>query len=353
MQFPSSINGVFGAPFDPPYSPERQDLKNAYIVYSQKSSESIPLFQDPYDYFKEYLTQRDTGESDIEWMGKIPTPNWLKPKPLPSETDFLDLSVGEQFLEENGCWKYALEVARFYEKQIFPKRPVMIGVDHSATGGLLKALAKRYNNLNLVVLDAHFDAMKTRPPAPLLECGNAEVEVSFYHCGNFLGTLMESGIIRPENIWVLGCQSQSETDGLFDREMTSAPISTEENLKKDNNNVNLIPKDMVSKGQIDLALNGPTYVSIDMDVGSQCSVYSARFMNCYGISADALISALKTLSACIQRSSVPLIGFDIMEIDVHFLEIAEDIPVRDQTLDLAVKAAEILLGNDKCAVSNG
>ena len=41
----------------------------------------------------------------------------------------------------------------------FPVMPVMLGVDHSATGGVVSALSEKLGpeNMSVVVLDQHFD----------------------------------------------------------------------------------------------------------------------------------------------------------------------------------------------------
>ena len=118
--------------------------------------------------------------------------------------------------------------------------------------------------------------------------------------------------------------------------------------KDENDNINFWSRHIISKKAVpseitNLKLNGPTYVSIDMDVGSLSSVFSARFMNCYGLNRREFINLLLQVKNSIRINQVPLVGMDIMEIDIHLLEAAEYTLYKDNTKYIAGKALEILL----------
>lgn len=324
---------IFGVPFDPPNSPERLNLKLAYVSHCSRRPNISETFYDPYDVIRADLRGKSQILDDKVWLGKVAVDSWLAPRPQLTDLHRLAIAECVSFLEGNGCWGYALKVADFVSERIFPRKPVMIGVDHSLTGGVLVALAEQYDNLNVIVLDAHFDVIKlnTLVSHHILSgksCINEHRQrLPFYHCGNFLAYMLESKIIRPENLWILGVQ-----------EAALARNSLPGEVKKwIDRGVHVVSKkDIISEG-ISLDLNGPTYVSIDMDVGSLSSVFSARFMNCYGLSFEEFLGLLSRVAMSIKEANVPLLGLDIMEIDIHFLEANEMTPFHDSTKSIVTE----------------
>lgn len=328
---------IFGAALDAPNSPERVDLKLAYLSHRTAVPCEIESATDPYDVIKADLRGEFTFSPEDMWVGKMPIDSWLTPRPRAADIFMLNPLRATAFLEANGCWYYVLKVADFVEEHVFPHKPVMIGVDHSLTGGLLLALAKKYNNLNVVILDAHFDVMSSDGVLSFGKRKDGE-GITWCHCGNFLSFVLENEIIRPENLWVLGVAEEM---------LRSPHANGEKEIRKWlSEGVHLLPKGAVSSGRVSLDLSGPTYVSIDMDVGSLSSVFSARFMNCFGLTAQQFLTALSQLERSIKKAGVPLVGMDIMEIDIHFLEAAYLMPVKDYTRYIARKALEILLRDE-------
>jgi arginase family enzyme len=303
----------FGVPLDPPNSPERLNLKLAYVLQHLDREDCKDELQDSYDAVAKHIQQQNNVVKG-EWLGKIPVESWLVPRPCLQDLPKLNLDRCYAFLERNGCWFYALQVAHFIEKHVLPHRPVMIGVDHSLTGGALVSLIQHYDGLNVVILDAHLDVLSLDP---LLAQGTTagseliiqpEPEISCYHCGNFLGHLLAKNLIRPENLWLLGVQETAlKQAGMQNYVKKLVDIG-----------VHILSEDQVFSGK-KLDVSGPTYVSVDMDVGSLVSVFSARYMNCYGWSKDQFIYALSLATDSIEKAQVPLVGLDIMEVDVHFL----------------------------------
>lgn len=342
---------IFGAALDVPNSPERLNLKLGYISHLINSPKTVDTFSDPYDVIRADLKSEPVFLSEDLWAGKMLVDSWLTPRPRVSDLPMLTLHQSTSFLRENGCWDYALKVAHFVKEQVFPCKPVMIGVDHSLTGGVLLALAKEYGNVNVIILDAHFDVLKfttgeISKGEPETQSGGTQGEITFYECGNFLSCLLEKEIIRPENLWVLGVgeeilrkNKQQPTDRL-------SSTNTDEVGRWLDKGVHILSKNEVISETISIDLNGPTYVSIDMDVGSLSSVFSARFMNCYGLTLQEFLNLLSQLGRSIKEAGVPLVGLDIMEIDLHFLEAADLMPAKDYTRYIARKALEILLQDE-------
>jgi arginase family enzyme len=295
---------IFGAALDALPSPEKVNLKIAYLNHRSNGSFGEGKFKDPYDFVKSRITKNVVLNSKIEWAGKISIPSWLTPKPRSSDSSKLSIDKFGKFLRSDGCWKYALRIADYIDKEVYQGKYAMIGVDHSLTGGSIMALAKRYSNLNVVILDAHFDVMSREP---------------YYGCGNFLEVLLGKKIVAPKNLWVLGVQDEIARE-LSRRSFNSKRCSIKQWLER---GVNVIFKSEVQSNQFRMVLNGPTYVSIDMDVGSLLSVCSARFMTSYGLSVDEFLRVLNKVYRLIRSSNELFVGLDIMELDVHFIEGAE------------------------------
>lgn len=318
-------------------------MKLAYVSHLMNISHSSNAFLDPFDVIAAELKDKTPFPNETHWLGKMPIESWLTPRPQPKDLPLLTSLQTEAFLEANGCWDYAHKVAQFVEEKVFPYRPVMIGVDHSSTGGLLLALAKCYGNLNVVVLDAHFDVMTFNELLPSWKSHSSGREPPFYHCGNFLCWVLEKEIIRPENLWVVGV-----AQGMVPEENRSSAVSPLGNNEREvkrwvNEGVHLVSKQLVSSDSMCLELTGPTYVSIDMDVGSLSSVFSARFMNCYGLTMEEFVGLLSVVRRSLEDAEVPLVGLDVMEVDIHFLEASEGMPVQDYTRNIIKKAFEIML----------
>ena len=353
-------NKIFGVPFDPPNSIERLNLKLAYVTRTLSEHASFPLFRDPYDALKSYVRDSCFTTPGASWFGKVPISSWLTPRPISEDLTFLNPAHTLSFLRDNGCWNHAQQVERYYDGQVHPSRPVMIGVDHSTTGGMVSALAKQYSNLNVIVLDAHFDVMKFNGHGLSLRVPEFEDEKPFYHCGNFLSYLLEGGIIKPENLWVIGVGKGMTPKRDHGIKGESCTVNELEQRKWVNRGVHIVTGEMVSNGWAGPHLTGPTYLSIDMDIGSLSSVYSARFMNCYGLGPQEFHTLLMTVRDAIAKAGTFLVGLDIMEIDIHFLEVAREMPNRDFTMEIVKRIFEIFLqektnylGDSKGELLNG
>jgi arginase family enzyme len=316
---------IFGAALDALSSQERVDLKLTYINHLRSESYNKEEFKDPYDFIKANITRHIALNNKTKWTGKISIPSWLTPKPDASDLPKLSVNKLNKFFKSNGYWKYALIVANYIDEEIYPNIPVMIGVDHSLTGGSIMALAKRYPNLNVIILDAHFDVMNK-------EYRVDETLLNYYQCGNFLDYLLENEIIIPKNLWILGVQ-----DEIYDelnrvnnsqRNLDLNKLSVKKWTEK---GVHVIFKKEVQSCNFKVDLNGPTYLSIDMDVGSMSSIYSARFMNSSGLNVNEFLQLLHKISEFIESSNGPFVGLDIMEFDIHFLEITKMKDFNDHT----------------------
>lgn len=325
---------IFGIPFDPPTSPERLDIKHAYLSHIRRSGDGV-RFPDPYDFAYHILGGRFPSLPDSCWHGKMEIDSWLTPTPRIDDSPLLSSGLVDLFLESNGCRRHMEDVRGFVEEYIFPCRPFSIGIDHCSTGGSVMALAKQFPDLNVIILDSHFDVADTPPPGP---GASRTGSLSPSHCGNFLLPLLEEGVIRPENLWVLGVNA-----GLLSRNGAGTGSTAPGAAEWVKRGVHLLSKSMLPSGLDHMLLTGPVYLSIDVDIGSLSSVFSARFMNCYGLDRTGLLGLLGSVNARIAEAHLPLVGMDLMELDVHFLGASSTLAFNDCTEDLFLKSFEIFL----------
>jgi len=66
-------------------------------------------------------------------------------------------------------------------------------------------------------------------------------------------------------------------------------------------------------------------------------------MTSFGLPQDAFINLLSFVSRSIRDARVSLVGLDIMEIDIHFMEALKATSFRDFTKFITMKALEIFL----------
>lgn len=333
---------IFGAALDALPSIERVNLKQAYLHHVRNRTFIEEGFEDPYDFVKG-VTEQEVLNHNIKWLGKISIPSWLTPKPQESDSSRLSVSNLDKFLESDGCWDYAVMVADYIRRRICPGIPVMIGVDHSLTGGSIMALTRRHPHLNVVILDAHFDV--TNP-----ERGDgAGCQMNYYGCGNFLDRLLKREIIPPENLWIIGVQDEIRREVMGKRDLGGRLDRSAASVKKwMEKGVHVAFKQEVQSGHFKLDLKGPTYLSIDMDVGSMSSIYSARFMNSYGLNTAEFLQLLHKVFQCIHSSRHPLIGLDVMEFDVHFVEAIKEKKVDDRTEEIVKAIFKLFIDKNGC-----
>jgi arginase family enzyme len=242
----------------------------------------------------------------------------------------------------------------FVENKIFPAMPVMLSVDHSATMGVISALAAKYKpeELSVIVLDQHFDALPLSlrvaetsaaasnpmtgiPPTWLNTPDRYKDQCC---CGNFWAYLIDKRRILPENLSFIGVadyparSNESTKDNLFqksylnfeERGCSFFPIQQFEGQYLDS-----LTK-FIGQG-----IKTPhVYVSLDLDVGSYSCTWAARYMDRQGICAENLLDVVNQIRNACQRNQVELIGFDITEFNMHFLGLETGGGVKDSTLQL-------------------
>lgn len=310
---------IFGAALDSLDVYERVDVKLAYLHYLKSHGAPDNDFLDPFSYLEDHLRERNPPGDKIEWIGKFPIDSWLTPKPSVSDLSYISQERYSEFLDQNGCRDYYNKLMEYLCKNMGSSMPVMIGVDHCLTGAVLKYLKDKYGEYNILIFDSHCDLidLETRKTYFGSYLGNLKDSVlgrDIYECGSFLCHMFKEEIIRPENLWIVGTQDLNQ----FKR--VSDSLYTEKILPWIEQGLHIIPKEELLGFGIPNEIKGPTYISFDMDLGSLASVFATRFLNYIGLDREQFLHLITELSERIRTKKIELIGLDIMEIDVHFLE---------------------------------
>ena len=151
---------LFGVALDPADDPWTLELKQNWMRADRDSLDRLSAYLDPYDAITGSMAAT-LEKQRIEPAGRFPLPSWLWPKPNPTDLPHVTVQKMERFFDSSGPFEIAEKLRAFVRDRIFPDIPVMVGVDHSATAGVVSALAERYgpDKLSVVVLDQHFDAI--------------------------------------------------------------------------------------------------------------------------------------------------------------------------------------------------
>ncbi len=359
---------IFGAALDPSDSETKMALKYAYLNALAEKKEFKSKYLDPYDAF--IAESKVLNRPIFQKIGRVPIESWLTPKPALEDYIFMTPLDFRLFLDKNGCKDYATDMEKFIEQKVFPDLPFMIGADHSLTGGVLTALAKEYgaDNISTIIFDGHFDAIPTNLRLDLAKYSKEhkdEVESIFpemldsvdeqaqiplsYNCGTFLYQLMEQETLKPQNLIVYGCMDYPG-DELRKIQDPRVKNYVDFYLSYEEKGVKIIPnyKDNVKmneqfKNALESIQTPYLYLSIDVDVGSLNAILAARFMEFIGIDEECLNSAANLLKNLLQTKPISLIGLDLMELEVYYLNAKLKSGKSDRSIDIMDKFLDTIL----------
>lgn len=293
----------------------------------------------------------------LSHLGKAVKPNcveveeWLLPAPPPQMQFMLTVENFVTFIDSNGCLEYSNEIERLVEKSL-PDTPIMIGVDHSLTGGAIRAICREYGgeNVRLVLFDSHFDFI-----LPRIRCGLIQYDIETnpeskfskgdpyisgrpdsYNADSFLYYLLED--LPPENVYVIG---------VSDYPPKIAETINDDRVKNyvqfykgiEEKGVHVVKREAIEsgiseiKGELASATLPYTYVSIDIDVCSNTSLKGARFLDYNGLDHHDLYSMCSALA----NSRSKVVGLDIMEFDIYSAG-ATFAGKKDRTYQIAAEA---------------
>jgi len=306
---------IFGAAFDPLDLTERVDLKLAYLNWLRTHEMCEDGPSDPYEFLENVFKEK--GSDRVEWIGKLPIESWLRPKPFISDIPNIFPRRFTEFLDNNGCYDYYKKLVDYVRENMHSSIPVMIGVDHCLTGGVLKFLKEKYDNFNILIFDSHCDIvdLETRRSyfGSHLKLKDQFFGEEIYECGSFLSYLLKEKIIQPENLWIMGTQDLDQF------KENAEPLYSKKILPWIDQGMHVVSKENLMLFGVPDEVRGPTYISFDMDIGSLSSVFATRFLNYIGLSTEQILNLVDDLSKRIRAKQIELIGLDIMEIDIHFL----------------------------------
>ena len=205
---------VFGAALDAIDDPLKVRIKQAYLSrLSQNLIDPKTNFLDPYEGL--LASSRELARDKYIKIGKFPVESWLTPKPDLEDWVLLDEIEFRTFVNCGAVKEYSDEIEKFVQNKILPDIPIMIGADHSLTGGVLRSLSKKYgaDKILIVIFDSHYDGIPAslrhalakyskehndefKPIIPeILESVGEKYDLrDNYTCGSFLHYLLQEKI---------------------------------------------------------------------------------------------------------------------------------------------------------------
>lgn len=359
---------VFGAALDATDFPLNVQTKLIYLNRVAQDNVPEPNFLDPYEGL--LLYSRILSNEDYVKMGKLAVDSWLTPKPTIEDFPLIDQKIFQKFADDGLVKDYSIKLEKYIQKSILPDVPIMIGADHSLTGGALGAVSKEYGaeNILVVVFDAHYDGIpasvalniakymrdhpdEVNPLVPELVSSvdeNSDIKDN-YTCASFLHYLMKDEIIIPENLIVFGCQDYPDEEYRSIKDPRIVEFVDFFNSIEEKG-VTFIPKmesnQMIEKlsSRLEKIDKPYIYISFDVDVGGLKEIIAARFRNAIGIDKSTIIEAANTIKNYMNTHKSELIGLDIMEIETHLLN--RDFPKsgrKDLTVEVVDDFLEVLM----------
>lgn len=346
---------AFGVAFDPDEyigAIERQ----YYITLLKYGIDYLKDISDPYDLLIPYIEETIGSNALVKKLGKMPVESWLSPKPDLEDEELVNAENYSAFIDADGCREYADLVEKFVQEILDEDSlPLMVGIDHSLSGGVIRALSKRYGaeNLSVIVLDSHLDAIQTSiryklfnsikkrghnlflPDEFYLSAGLYDPLIferpDSYNKGTFLYYLIKERILPPRNLWVIGVQDhpkedQSKINDPYIKEYLNAYLNLE------NEGVNIITKEKLETKnlihELDAISTQLLYFSFDVDVGCGSSITLTRCLpDENGLNEHELYNLAETIRRVIYKKEIDLVGLDIMEVDIHYLRPDDNTPL--------------------------
>jgi arginase family enzyme len=339
----------FGCSLDVLDAPEKMAMKVAFLNALREGIITGPVARDPY----ELVTEALGNAPGLVSIGRLEIEPWMTPRPNIDAIDMVDVSLYREFIDTGGCAVVSARLREFVRERVLPLTPLLIGVDHSLSGGVLEALrAAGERDISLVVLDSHFDAI----PASLRRAAGAREEKAeadqgrddeeppdSYTCGTWLAQVIESGTVAPEMVAVIGPSDYPGAE-TADGEPEAMTAYRGAYLAFEERGVKVIPKQRVrevgvgeaAREAIESVGGSAVYLSIDADIGSGDEIKAVRFLDTIGLAADEVVELCGALALEVRSAGSSLAGFDIMEIDVHLADVPGS---GDRTVEMCANAA--------------
>ncbi|MHA1147913.1 MAG: arginase family protein [Promethearchaeota archaeon] len=361
---------VFGAALDANDDPMKIMAKYAYINRLARGLVGPDdNFLDPYEGVLKYSTILKNPE--FIKLGKVSIPSWITPRPNIDDYHAIDPFKYQEFCNMGLVRDISAKVEEYVSSEVLPDIPLMIGVDHSQTGGVLSTLSKKYGakDILVIIFDAHFDSIpagislelakfvienkdKTNMIVPTQICASDLENMNLidnYSCASFIDYLIKEGTLFPENIIIFGCQDYPNEEMVQETDLRARNY-VEYYLSLERKGVKIIPaledrpqmikklSEILSKSKFNLI-----YISLDVDVAMYKEVLAARFVNAIGIEMDVVLRATKLIKDYLGSLNARLIGLDIMEIETLMLnKTLKNTDKKDKTIEFIDEFLKIL-----------
>ena len=342
----------FRAPLDPD---EREPKLKFKLTKCMEGYPDIP-FKDPYDGILTHLTRIGVSSEVFEEVEGLEVEPWLLPAPEPKYAPLLTVENMVAFIDSDGCREYAKKVFNLIHEKIFPGIPIMLGVDHSLTGGCVRALAEEYGptDVGLIILDSHFDVV-----TPTIRCGLIQYDIETnpespfnpldpyirgrldsYNADSFIHYLVREKVIPPENILVLGVSDYPPPQAFRIRDPRVRRY-IEHYTGFEELGVTVLSKDKLRKNWEDVKVfldklkTDYFYLSIDIDIGARATLQGARFLDYEGLEMEEIYRLVDMVKRKVEGK---LVGLDLMETDVYGAGVG-----RDKTYEVEAEILRMLL----------
>ncbi|MFH1537489.1 MAG: arginase family protein [bacterium] len=347
---------VFGAALDALPHPEKVALKRAYLRAAAENRLPEPDPADPYDALRPLLLE-EKAFSVSDFIGKFEVDSAFTPKPAPEDFDRISSSSHFDFLDGNGCMKIARSLKSYVEKKVLPAMPaVMIGVDHCLSGGSIMALSESLGaaDLSVLIFDAHFDAISSGARKAAFESifgGVTQAECpDTYSCETFVRYLLDEEWILPENLIITG-PCDYPADEIPSVSGDGIRQYYDEYRRFESKGITILPRDVLreSREPFKKALEGiktkHLYVSLDLDVAASAENPAVRFHDSIGVSPGELFDMAGQIAVRQRNGKFILAGVDVMEMDVHLIDVRPRNGTQNRTLEIAVLFLKTLLAD--------
>jgi len=335
---------LFGDPFDPWDAEDRLAAKRAVGRVAAEAST-------PYRVLLPRLRQALSARFTV--FGECPVEPWLLPVPPTDDVPLQQVASHAAFMDTGGCAEHRGALELFIGKHWGGGLPVLLGVDHSATGALFSLLVRRHGagEVGLVVLDRHSDFISMCHRYQMVQASRrggggwavsglydpfASPRPDAYNRGNFLAHIIDEGLLVPEHLAVLGVCDRPAPGYRTDDPLVVAPLEAYRSLERRSCIVaredfaRLGPvKAVATLGKRDLPPK--VHVSVDLDVGAVTALRGVRdtYPPDNGLSAVELLRAAAALGHLLRR-----------KVEVDVLRAATP---GDRTYELGAEVARRLL----------
>lgn len=190
---------VLGCSLDALDAEEKVAMKLAYLGALREGILGDSVARDPYDLLVGPLSALE----GVTVAGRMEIESWLTPRPAATEAEKVEPGHYREFIDTDGCAVVSARLREFVKARVLPLRPMLVGVDHSLTCGVLEALRSGGVEPGLVVVDSHLDAVpvSVRTTASGQAEGaeeiNGEEPPESYNCGTWLASAIERRLVDP------------------------------------------------------------------------------------------------------------------------------------------------------------